>query len=238
MEIDINKPIPSIQSIEGWKQVKIEENNEPFVSLNDFAPNYIQVKSQYFEQKIKGALEICYCRKGVAQKLVEAAKHLPKGYKFLIWDTWRPIEVQQALFDNYKAKLLKNNPSFERQIIQKETEKYVSLPSLDIFKPSPHLTGGAIDLTIIDEKGKNLDMGTGFDFFGEKAKTDFYELKCTDNNELTFRNNRRLIYNLLINFGFTNYPEEWWHYDYGNQFWAFASKTTAYYSLKLLDVEN
>lgn len=230
MEIDINKPIPSIHSIEGWKQVKIEENNEPFVSLNDFAPDYIQVKSQYFEQKIKGALEICYCRKGVAQKLVGAAKHLPKGYKFLIWDAWRPVEIQQALFDKYKARLRKDKPELENEVLKKETERYVSLPSLKIDKPSPHLTGGAIDLTIMDEKGKKLEMGTEFDFFGEKAKTDFYELECTDSKELTFRNNRRLIYNLLTNFGFANYPEEWWHYDYGNQFWAKITNSRAFYN--------
>lgn len=231
MKIDINKPIPSNLSVVGWKEVKIQENNEPLVSLNDFAPEYIQVKSQYFEQNIKGALEICYCRKGVAQKLIEAAKYLPKGYKFLIWDAWRTVEVQQSIFNNFKVELkLKHPKLIDDYQLQKATEKYVSLPSSDPLKPSPHLTGGAIDLTIVNDEQVRLEMGTEFDFFGKTAKTDFFETNSKTDNDFIVRDNRRLLYNILINCGFTNYPEEWWHFDFGNQFWALSKKTTAIYN--------
>jgi len=228
MEIDLNKPIPSNLSVAGWKEVEIEENNEPLVSLNDFAPDYIQVKSQYFEQSIKGALEICYCRKGLAQKLLEAAKYLPKGYKFLIWDAWRPVEEQQALFEKHKEQLKIQFPELNEQELSYKTEKYVSLPSKNIHRPSPHLTGGAVDLTIIDDKSNYLEMGSEFDFFGEKAKTDFYEITIKSKKEIT--KNRRLLYHALTKVGFSNYPEEWWHFDFGNQFWGKILDKVAIYN--------
>jgi D-alanyl-D-alanine dipeptidase len=228
MEIDINKPIPPNQSLDGWKEVKIEENYEPLVSLNEFAPDYIMVKSQYFEQNINGALEECYCREGVAIKLIEAAKYLPKGYKFLIWDAWRPPIVQLTLFEKFKGELKINNPSFNEPTLQREAEKYVSLPSTDFNNPAPHLTGGAIDLTIIDSFGNNLEMGTCFDSFGEISKTNYFEL--LNNNIDNIIVNRRLIYNILTSVGFSNYPEEWWHYDYGNQFWGKITDNSAIYN--------
>ncbi|QGY46844.1 D-alanyl-D-alanine dipeptidase [Maribellus comscasis] len=229
MEIDVNNSIPQNLSIKGWKNMPIRENHEPLIPLNDFAEKYITVKSQYFEQKIAGALEICYCREGLAKKLVEAAKYLPQGYKFLVWDVWRPTTVQRALFEKHKKELRSKNPDIEEALLLKKTERYVSVPSTDSDKPSPHLTGGAIDITIIDSKGNELQMGTEFDYFGERAKTDYYELYCSSENDLKFQKNRRLLYNLLTHFGFTNYPEEWWHYDYGNQFWASLTKRKAFY---------
>lgn len=78
-------------------------------------------------------------------------------------------------------------------------------------------------------------MGTTFDFFNIEAHTDYYER--TDN--LTFRkntrvkqicSNRRLLYNVMIDNDFTNYPNEWWHFDYGNQFWAVQKKCFAIFS--------
>ncbi len=201
------------------------------VLMNNFAPQYIDVKSQYFLQNIPHAINDCYCRAGVAEKLLQAAKKLQQGYKFLIWDAWRPVAVQTALFDMHKA-ILQKSTGLSGGALSDLAQKYVSLPSTYLQKPSTHLTGGAVDLTIIDPNGKELNMGTGFDHFGDEAQTDFYESKPgLQKNEATIRQNRRLLFNLLTSVGFTNYPHEWWHFDYGNQFWAVQLGKEAIYNL-------
>lgn len=65
-------------------------------------------------------------------------------------------------------------------------------------------------------------MGTSFDDFNEKSNTRYYEQlidagKKLSDEELIVSNNRRLLFHIMNRVGFTSYPEEWWHYDYGNQ---------------------
>ena len=232
--MDFNRPIPLNRTVDGWQNVPIIEKNEKMVLLNTFAPEYISVSPVYYIKKIPYSRPEQYVRETVANKLFDAAKRLPVGYKFFVWDAWRPIDVQRELFNNFYGKI-KNKYNYSDNKTILETLKYVSSPSIDNERPSPHFTGGAIDLTIIDENSELLNMGTTFDFFNIEAHTDYYER--TDN--LTFRkntrvkqicSNRRLLYNVMIDNDFTNYPNEWWHFDYGNQFWAVQKKCFAIFS--------
>ena len=91
------------------------------------------------------------------------------------------------------------------------------LPSSDPKKPSPHSTGGSVDVTILDESGIPLDMGTKFDDSSIASSTAYFE-KVDD----IITENRRLLYHVMTEQGFTNYSEEWWHFDYGNQNWAWV----------------
>jgi D-alanyl-D-alanine dipeptidase len=230
MSINLNKAIPSSRSVDGWKNVKIHECYDAMTMLDNYSLEFIKVYPQYYLQKIPYAVENCYCRKEVANLLLKAAENLPNGYKFLIWDAWRPTKVQNALFEKYKDDI-KDKTDLTGVELDEAVQKYVSLPSTDKLKPSPHLTGASIDLTIIDKNGNELDMGTGFDYFGSEAQTDFYEIKSSIfGKEVIIKQNRRLLYNILTNAGFTNYPYEWWHYDYGNQFWGVLTNKEAIYN--------
>lgn len=107
--------------------------------------------------------------------------------------------------------------------MQIEISKYVAIPTRDLMKPSPHLTGGAVDLTLANEQGW-IDMGTGFDDFTEKAQLEWYERKASlSPQEKTIRDYRRLLRQVMENAGFVSNSEEWWHYDYGNRRWANAT---------------
>jgi|SRR6056297_193806 len=220
-----------------WKElktIKIKENNEKLISLN-MIPEKIIVSPQYFIQGIKGSLPQCYVREGAYDLLIKAADDLPAGYKFLIYDTWRPKRVQYDLYNKFEEELKDKYPDKGSSKINKLVEEYVALPSGEKKSPSPHLTGGAVDLTIIDENGKVLDMGTKFDETVKNTHTDYYELilkqrDLTDKEDKLLKN-RRLLYNIMVKAGFTNYPCEWWHFDYGNQVWAYLSqKDHAIYS--------
>lgn len=232
-------PIPSDQTIDGWQGVPIEPQDEPFCSLSDLNKQRVCVEPAYFLMKIQGSLPECYARESVANRLLSAAAHLPVGYRLKIWDAWRPLEVQSALFEQYLSVLRDKYPLLGEDDLMQKAERFVSLPSNDPLKPSPHYTGGAVDLTIVGPDGKELDMGTPFDYFGEEAHTTYYEEKLANgtllSNETEILNNRRLLYHAMTNAGFSNYPFEWWHFDYGNQFWGRITCQTAFYTGQVPD---
>lgn len=231
------KPIPLVSHFnwEDAKKVLIRESGEKLVAVS-MIPERILVRPQYFIQGIEGALPECYIRESAYDKLLKAAECLPKGHKFLIYDAWRPERVQKVLYHKLRDEIIKKIPAGNEEEISRLVEEYVALPSDNRKSPSPHLTGGAVDLTIITEKGKKLEMGTEFDETREEAHSDYFE-RIGQKRELTEKEkelleNRRLLYNTLTRSGFTNYPCEWWHFDFGNQVWAYLSNLkSAFYGV-------
>lgn len=205
------------------REVPISPVSDDLISLN-YLPTQMLVSPQYALQKLPGAEIELYARPDVQAKLVEASHLLPEGYKFVILDAWRAMETQQALFDQMRRFVARDFPEYTPEEIQTAALRIVALPSLDPEKPSPHNTGGSIDLSIVDSQGRLLDMGSPFDDISERARTDFYEDAATTEAEITARDNRRLLYQIMTSVGFTNYAEEWWHFDYGNQNWAWVSE--------------
>ena len=131
----------------------------------------------------------CFLLEEAAIKLNKAtliAQEL--GLNFKIYDAYRPSYVQQALWS------FDPNPNF------------LTNPA----KGSPHTKGIAVDLTLIDTKGHELDMGTKFDDFTEKA------FHLSKNVEKKIRLNRYLLLSIMTLAGFDHYLNEWWHYQLFN----------------------
>ena len=72
-------------------------------------------------------------------------------------------------------------------------------------------------------------MGSGFDEFTDRTHTAYYEINDGGDRSRTIRENRKLLYHVMTESGFTNLPSEWWHYDYGDRFWAYYTKQPALY---------
>lgn len=199
-------------------------SQEPLISLVGVSER-IQVYPYYFKQKMSGAYDGCYLREGVAKKLIELSNQLPEDYFLVILDGWRSIETQNALYEMTKHQFRSsfNNESDLLSFVS----NFVALPSKE--PPSPHYTGGAVDLTIANKEGW-LNMGTDFDDFTEKAGALYFEQKQDlTGEELEIRANRRLLRNAMEGVGFTIHPNEWWHFDYGNLRWARATKKSPIY---------
>lgn len=130
----------------------------------------------------------CILRPELALALVEIQKELKtKGLGLKLFDCYRPGKVQKALWK------IMPNPS------------YVADPK----KGSMHNRGVAVDLTIIDLKtGKQLDMGTPFDYFGKKAHHSYQKLP----KEILA--NRLMLKNIMEKHGLQAITSEWWHYSY------------------------
>ncbi|MDO4332924.1 MAG: M15 family metallopeptidase [Eubacteriales bacterium] len=217
------KSIPAVEGPGRYEEREFADSK--FVEIT--SDENFDVRMQYPALHMKNAEEHCYVREEVYEMLVRAARLLPEGYRFRIWDAWRPFALQHELYTSYSVDIIKD---FELEDCTEEQKKavickFVSDPVEDREIPPVHTTGGAVDLTIVDAHGNELDMGTEFDAFTDKTCTAFFE---NEKNE-TVKENRRLLYHVMTSVGFTNLPSEWWHFDYGDRFWAFYEKKPAMY---------
>jgi len=149
--------------VPGWKNILIKEASrpDPLVPLGLFTGEAgIVTSSIYFGEhtnspyadeahKLEGSLLTLFARQSVARRLIAAERLLPAGHHLLVFDAYRPYQVQESLYTFYKQKLQEKYPAMDNRALETETQKYVSMPSEDPARPSPHNTGGAIDVVII-----------------------------------------------------------------------------------------
>ena len=221
----IDRPIPQ-QPAPDTPQIRalpIEDNGETLVPAS-LAPDRILARPRYHLEGLPGALPECFVREGVLKRLLVAADALPKGHRLVLFDTWRPVGLQRWLFEHFVHECEQERGADGA----KEAESFVSRPMADSQASPPyHLTGGAVDLSIADDEGRLLDMGTDFDTMTDASHTrTFEDAQPNDSRRRTVRDNRRLLYHAMIDAGFVNLPSEWWHYDYGDQLWAWTGGET------------
>lgn len=144
------------------------------------------------------SLQAAYLHPMAARKLAQAQKLLKAThphYSLHIYDAARPMSVQRKMY-----KVVQGTPQ----------APYVANPS----NTGLHNYGMAVDLTICNEKGKPLDMGTPFDFFGRAAGINKEE-ELIKEKKLTRAqvNNRKLLRKVMLQAGFLTIRGEWWHFN-------------------------
>lgn len=235
-------PVPT-QPAPRWEEVSgrpIHDNGERLVPMS-LAPPPIKVFPAYAQLGVPGTVPECFVREGVYRALLAAARALPKGIGLIVLDGWRPWRVQQYLFDTLHEAIHQRYPELDEAQLLERTREFVAVPSRDPAAPSPHLTGGAVDVTLCDADGLPLEMGTLFDEAIPASYTDHFEgLETLTPQQCKARNNRRQLYQVMREQGFTNLPSEWWHYDLGDQLWAhYGGHAEARYGPAELDtIEN
>ncbi|MDB5166420.1 MAG: hypothetical protein JWM37_492 [Candidatus Saccharibacteria bacterium] len=160
---DLLRPIPvEVPSTDGWETLPIEENDEPLVALGPFSPNDdIFTSSVYYGEhshspyireanQLDGTLITMFVRLDVAESLRHAQSLLPERHYLIVLDSYRSFEVQSALYEHYYTQLAAMHPDWTPQMLEDGTKPYVSAPSLDPAKPSPHNTGGSTDVAIFE----------------------------------------------------------------------------------------
>ncbi len=155
-------------------------------------------KNNFVGENMYGSFNKAYLHPQAAQKFAKAAQNLkaknPK-YKFIVFDALRPRSVQKVLW-----KKVKGTPY----------EKYVADPE----KGSVHNYGFALDISVLDETGKELDMGTPYDSFLPLAEPKLEDklLKAGELSTLQLEN-RKVLRKAMVDAGFIQLEHEWWHYD-------------------------
>ena len=218
------------------RQVPFCPVDEDFVDISEYSHGKILVDMQYYKMSINGAVNRAFVRKTVGDMLIKAQSMLPEGYRLKIWDAWRPYDVQKSIYDIY-FNSLKNDEKyryFSDDELHEMARQFVSYPDKNKNPSFVHSSGGAVDLTVTDENGNELNMGTGFDDFSERAYTAFFEKSCE--NEAV-KNNRRILHSVMEQCGFKNYAYEWWHYDYGDTFFGSITDESVKYG-SVFDIDE
>ena len=162
-----------------------------FVHLKDLSPDFVYelkyaTPDNFLKQAVYDCGE-CYLRKSTAEALVKANEAFKQlGYRIKLFDCYRPLSVQKKMW-----KILPGT-------------HYVANPA----KGSKHNRGAAVDLTLVDAQGKELNMGTPFDFFGKEAHHTYTQ------HSKEVLENRKLLKETLDKYNFKSIYSEWWHYEY------------------------
>lgn len=131
----------------------------------------------------------CLLRAAVAQKLARVQADLEqRGLGLKVYDCYRPLSVQRQMW-----KLVPDT-------------RYVANPATG----SRHNRGSAVDVTLVDRAGKELEMPTDFDDFTEQAHINYPGVSAAA------QKNRQLLEQVMTKQGFIPLPTEWWHFDAEN----------------------
>lgn len=216
----------------------VTPNFEP-LNFSTIQHDRIKVRPMYYELGFSPFQEV-YGRHIVLEKMLHALEIIPPTYGITIWDIYRPRSVQKKLFEWMRGEIKKIKPTLSDEENKLETQKFIALPSQvgDTYCP-PHLSGGAVDLTLHDVKtGNELDMGTVFDDCTERAQRDYFENSLNlDSQSVQMRDHRRILKSAMESSGFTSYQHEWWHFDYGNSLWQKTTKKRALFGPLFGDLE-
>ncbi|MET9337560.1 MULTISPECIES: M15 family metallopeptidase [unclassified Nonomuraea] len=155
-----------------------------------------------------------HLRAGLLARLEKAP--LPSGYELLVVEGYRPIETQRRYFEEYRDQLLTDFPDMSPDEAHVAASRYVSPVSV-----APHTAGAAVDLTLCSPDGEEYDMGTAVNDNPEQSDGACYT--GAPNISAEARGNREILVAALEEIGLVNYPTEWWHWSYGDRYWAMAT---------------
>lgn len=191
--------------------IQVQECHEPLVDLKEMGFAISLARAEFYH----GYTNV---RKTVADKLIKAQARLPHGMTFLFSEGHRPIQLQREMYEEYYSALAIANPAWDEETLRHETVKFVA-PPLDV---PPHSTGGAIDITLLDSRGEEVDMGGILD--DKPDRNEYRNYTAADNIDAQAKANRQILISILSQAGFVNYPAEWWHWSYGDKYWAYQSR--------------
>ena len=167
-----------------------ETDRNAFVNLRNYSNDFVfemkyATDDNFLKEKVYPCAE-CFLRVKTVKALLEANKSFEeKGFRIKIYDCYRPKAIQKKMW-----KIVPN-------------ADYVANPK----KGSIHNRGGAVDISLVDSLGVELNMGTKFDFFGEEASHNYQNLP----EEILA--NRKFLKQIMLQHNFKPLDSEWWHYN-------------------------
>jgi D-alanyl-D-alanine dipeptidase len=215
MKWDRSKGRP--EPIRALNRIREIENREPLVDLRDAAPTAV----------IGRESTIPFVRATVAQMVEKAAKSLPCGVRLSITDAFRPFIRQQKISQWIEACISEAYPAISRAALRRRACRWVA--PVDQKAPPGHCTGAAVDVVLLGDNGEALDVTSPFNRF---AAGPTYVFGLTEEAQ----RNRDLLVATMLEAGFSNCRDEYWHYSYGDAGWAVRmGLDSCFYGLVELD---
>ena len=215
-----------------WNKIPIKDNGDKLIAIPSCLKFLDPHPYSHLGAPYKDKTSIWKLREEVVNRLVKVNDYLisKNSFYLLIYDSWRPFEVQEFMFKRaflLECEKLDIDASLENMnsypSILKKVEKFWAYPSFDSRCPPPHSTGGALDVCLSDNEGNLVEMGSTVDQMDETSKPDFYA-NIKNEEAIIWDSRRNLLREIMIKFGFAQHPNEWWHFSYGDQLWAWKNK--------------
>ena len=189
-------------SVNTLSSLKVVLESPEFVELKESAFMHIDLKyateANFMNENVYGEFNRAFLHSHAAAKLQRAAELLKEkkpNYKFIIYDVLRPRSVQWIMW---------------RKVEGSYQQDYIANPE----RGSNHNFGMAVDLSVMDENGSVLDMGTGFDEFDEMSQPRHEEKYLAEHRlKPEHLKNRLLLRECMESAGFKQLASEWWHFD-------------------------
>lgn len=206
------------EPIRALNRIPERECGEKLVALAEYAPSVRLIRP--------GMIPLC--RLTVARMAQSAAERLPQGVYLGVIDAWRPLSRQQRIHDWMVRCATEAFPNLPHAQIMRKANRWAA-PTTHKAPPG-HCTGAALDVWLVDEAGNQLDVTSPFDRFSSSATYTF------GLSEEAHRN-RMMLVETMLEVGFSNCRDEWWHYSYGDAGWAVRlGKPEAIYGLIEVDM--
>jgi len=223
-----------------YQSIPILDCGEPLVPIppDEFVipqPHpYVAVGASY------GGRSPYYLRQGVLDRLRQAQtwlQHHHPDWRILIFDAYRPIAVQQYMVDHIFTALVQSHhlrpdalTEEQRQGFLEQVHQFWAVPSTDPATPPPHSTGAAIDVTLADANGNEMDMGSPIDEMSPRSYPDYFASMAEPDSSqydaiaASYHHRRQWLRQAMLQAGFCGHPKEWWHFSYGDQFWVWQQQ--------------
>ena len=228
-----------------WQKIPILHSSESLIDLPEqffrIDPHqYLALGAPYGENVTPWRL-----RAEVIRRLLYAQQKLQNEYpelQLLIFDCWRPIRVQKFMYEyainqecissgiSINASSSINDREFMKVV--EKVNKFWAFPSYNKSIPPPHSSGAAVDLTLSIKNGCTLYMGGEIDLIGPESEPNYYSGLAKSNIKslaYLWHSRRLLLRDIMIQSGFIQHPNEWWHFSFGDQLWAWLTKSDAAY---------
>lgn len=173
-------------------EAAVDIPDSAFINLKELSDNFVYemryaTDNNFLDKKVYDC-DNCLVRYEVARALLKVAESLSqKNLKIKFFDCFRPVEVQKKMWEIMPD------------------DRYVANPNTT---GSVHNRGAAVDITLVDKLGRELDMGTDFDHFNKEAHHNYSNLPDT------VIKNRALLKSTMESAGFDAIKTEWWHYNF------------------------
>ena len=212
-----------------YSKIPIEECHETLIPipLENFAVEsphpYAKLGAPY------GDKSPYYLRQSLVDALIDAQEYLQQlhpGWKLQIFDAYRPVAVQQFMVDYTFTQAVQSQgltpellSSEQKEAIWQEVYKIWAVPSDNPLTPPPHSTGAAIDVTLVDDQGNVVDMGSPIDELSDRSLPDYYAQGSLPDLQ-QYHRHREILNQLMLKAGWRRNPREWWHFSLGDQMWG------------------
>lgn len=222
-----------------WSPIPIIENGE---ALLDLPPELLRLEPHPYQSlgapygdagspfRLRGAV---IARLLMAQRTLQLQR---TGWRLAIFDGWRPLTVQRFMVNHTIGEECAARgvdptcPSLEREAVIQTVERFWAPPSEDPATPPPHSTGGAVDLSLVDQLGATVAMGSAIDAIGAISEPDHPGQQARGlppgaerDRWLKAQEHRNLLRDAMEAAGFAQHPNEWWHFSWGDQLWAWRT---------------